>query len=339
MATLVVLSLLSGCENSQTSTTATQPARDAFRVAVVVPGTTADAGWNYSAKEAAQAIQKELGLRSVSFVENVEQSRRKETLRGYGRDGFRLVFCHGYEFNQIVKEVASEFPNVAFIVSGYDQPDPKFGSIVYQLGEAAYVCGAMAAAITQTGHVGFIAAQQVPPVELCYKGFREGFLKYRPGGSVRTPFYIEGTHPWEDSSAAKEKTLALLRVTQPAPIDLLFQNADAASRGIFEAVEQQPGRIFVFGSNRDQNDTTATKRVIASAVIHVDKAFVKAARAVRDGTYKPHVESETIATGVIECVPSPRLEQLVGKETAQAALAAVKKATAEFASPATTASP
>src|SRR5205085_786061 len=81
---------------------------------------------------------------------------------------------------------------------------------------AAYLCGAMAAKVTQTGHVGFIAAQQVPPVELCYRGFRAGFLNYHPDGSVREPLYIEGTHPWEDSAAAKEKTTALLRVTPPA---------------------------------------------------------------------------------------------------------------------------
>jgi basic membrane lipoprotein Med (substrate-binding protein (PBP1-ABC) superfamily) len=302
-------------------------------VAVVVPGTTADGGWNYSAKEAAEAIQKELSLpEPVSFVENVEQSRRKAMLREYGRDGYRLVICHGYEFNQVVKEIAGDFPETLFVISGYDQPDPRFGSIVYQLGEAAYLCGAMAAKITQTGHVGFVAAQQVPPVELCYQGFREGFLKHRPAGSVRSAVYIEGTHPWEDSAAAKEKTTALLRTEEPARIDLLFQNADAASRGIFEAVEQRPERIFVFGCNRDQNATTATRKVLASAVIRVDRAFVRVAQAVRAGTYQPHVASETISTGVIECIPSPRLQELVGADVAKAAVAAMEDARQDIGS-------
>lgn len=331
-ALLTFFSLIHGCDKSS-QTTATQTTSETFRVAVVVPGTTADAGWNFSAKEAALAIQKELNLpQPVSFVENLEQSRRKPMLRDYGRDGYQLVLCHGYEFNPIVKEIAGEFPHTTFIISGYDQPDDRFGSIVYQLGEAAYLCGAMAAKLTHTGQVGFIAAQQVPPVELCYQGFSKGFLKYKPDGAVRSPVYIEGSHPWEDSGAAKEKTKAMLRVTQPAAMDVLFQNADAASRGIFEAVEAQPNRTFVFGSNRDQNDTTATKRVVASAVIHIDRAFVKAAKAVRDGTYKPHVESETIASGVIECIPSPRLSELAGPEGSQAALTAMRSARDEIVS-------
>ncbi len=321
-----------GCDRSGASATG-GGSGGGFRVAVVVPGTTADGGWNYSAKEAAGAIERELQLAApVSFVENVEQSRRKAMLRDYAREGYRLVICHGYEFNQVVKEIAGDFPQTMFVISGYDQPDPRFGSIVYQLGEAAYLCGAMAAKITQTGHVGFIAAQQVPPVELCYQGFRSGFLKHRPDGSVRSPVYIEGSHPWEDSAAAKEKTTSLLRVRDPAPIDVLFQNADAASRGIFEAVEQQSGRVFVFGCNRDQNDTTATTKVIASAVIHVDRAFVRVARAVRDGVYKPHIESETIASGVIECIPSPKLRQLVGAAQADAALVAMSAAREEIVS-------
>jgi basic membrane lipoprotein Med (substrate-binding protein (PBP1-ABC) superfamily) len=298
-----------------------------FKVAVVIPGSTADQGWNYSAREGAERIGRELRLAEpVSIVENVVASQRKSTLRDYGRNGYRLVICHGYEFNQSVKEVAPDFPETIFIVSGYDQPDPGFGSIVYQLGEAAYLCGSLAARVSRTGCAGFIAAQQVPPVELCYRGYRAGFLAVRPDARVREPVYIDGVNPWEDSAAAKVKTQALLATREPCPVDVLFQNADAASRGVFEAVEQQPAGVFVFGANRDQNATTATSRVLASAVIRVDEAFLRAAREVQAGTYRPHVQSETVASGVIDCVVNPKLEQLIGAEPAAAARAAVSKA-------------
>ncbi len=302
-----------------------------FRVAVVVPGSTADQGWNYSAKEGAEWIAAELGLSEpVSFVENVEASRRRAVLRDYGRDGYRLVLCHGYEFHQVVKEVAGEFPGTMFVISGYDQPDPRFGSLVYQLGEAAHLCGVLAARVTETGHVGFLAAQQVPPVELCYRGFRAGFLRGKPDGVVRPAVYIEGNRPWEDSAAAKVKAQALLRAADPRPIDVLFQNADAASRGIFEAVQEHASRVFVFGANRDQNASRATSKVLASAVIHVDRAFVRVAREVRDGTYRPRVDSETLASGVIECVLNPRLGELVGEAAAAACRQAIEQARQEI---------
>lgn len=327
---LLAVGAVAAC-NRQSPSSSTQ-SNAAFRAAVVVPGSTADGGWNFSAKEGAALIEKELKLpQPVNFIENVEASKRKMLLRDYGRDGYNLVICHGYEFNQVVKEVAPEFPKTRFVVSGYDQPDPHFGSIVYQLGEAAYLCGAVAAKVTRSGQVGFIAAQPVPPVELCYHGFRNGFLRYRPDGQVRAPVYIEGSRPWEDSTAAKVKTQALLQAREPAAIDVLFQNADAASRGIFEAVEEHRGPIFVFGANRDQNETQATSKVLASAVIHVDQAFVRVAKAVQGGAYSPHVESETVKSGVIECVLNPRLASMVDEPTAAACRAVIAVARAEIA--------
>ncbi len=288
-----------------------------FRVAVVVPGSTADQGWNYSAKEAADLINAEMKLaEKVTFLENVESSQMQSVLRDLARDGYALVLCHGYEFHQPVKEVAPDFLKTSFVISGYDQSDPHFGSIVYQLGEAAYLCGAAASQISETGHVGFIAAMAVPPVVLCYEGYRNGFLDHRPDGSVGQAVYIEGSQPWEDSAAAKAKTQALLRLTRPKRVDVLFQNADAASRGIFEAVEEHGEPIYVFGANRDQNATSATSKIPASAVIHVDQAFLRVARAVKAGTYTPRVESETLASGVIECVLHPELDSMLGTATA-----------------------
>ena len=162
-----------------------------FRAAVVVPGSTSDQGWNYSAKEAGLHLQEQLQLADpVSFVEQVEASRRKVLLRDYGREAYSVVFCHGYEFNEAVKEIAPAFPGTMFVVSGYDRPSPHFGSIVYQLGEAAYLCGVVAACVTETGQVGFLAAQEVPTVVLCYQGFRNGFRAIRKDGVVRDPVYI-----------------------------------------------------------------------------------------------------------------------------------------------------
>ncbi len=332
MGALTVLGI-AGCDRAAGD----KPEGGAFKVAVVIPGSAADAGWNYSAKEGAERIQRELKLPpgDVSVVENVSASQRKSSLRDYGRNGYRLVICHGYEFNQPVKEIAADFPKTTFIVSGYDRPDAHFGSIVYQLGEAAYLCGALSSQVSRTGCAGFIAAQQVPPVELCYRGFRNGFLQHRPDGRVRDAVYIDGMNPWEDSGAAKVKTQALLAAVQPCAVDVLFQNADAASRGIFEAVEQftpagNAAPVFVFGANRDQNATTATSKVLASAVIRVDEAFLRAARQVQAGTYQPHVESETVASGTIDCVINPGLERMVGPESAARCRQVVAKARQEL---------
>jgi len=337
------LALLLGCalfccretnppsEPASNSNANTGSAGRPLSVAILVPGSLSDAGWNYSAKEAADRIAAELEI-SPKVLDKIGASERKTVLRSLAREGTRLIICHGYEFNSTVRELAPQFPAVQFVVSGYDQPDPHFLSMVFDLSEAAYLCGVIAAVISETGHAGFVSAQQTPPVALCYEGFRKGFLGVRPQGTVRPPVYIEGENPWEDAAAAKIKTQTLLRADQPAPVDVLFQNTDTASSGVFEAVSEASRKVFVFGANRDQNENATTDRVPASAVIRVDRAFLEVVREVRAGQSLSGVRRHNLRTGVVDCVLNRRLDRLVGAETAERVRRAVAEARAKITS-------
>jgi basic membrane protein A len=284
-------------------------------------------GWNHAAKEAADAIAREFHV-TPKVIDRVGASEHKTVLRNLARDDTRLIFCHGYEFNAAVRQLAGEFKGTHFVISGYDQPGESFLSLEYDLSEAAYVCGVIAAVASETGCVGFIAAQKTPPVALCYDGFRRGFLEARPTGIVREPVYIEGPNPWEDAATAKIKTQALLRSAEPAAVDVLFQNTDTAGVGVFEAVAESSRRVFVFGANRDQNDNPSTKHVLASAVIHVDRAFLDVAREVAEGKRESGYRRLDVNSGFIGCVLNPRLDKLVGAQTAERARMAAADALA-----------
>jgi basic membrane lipoprotein Med (substrate-binding protein (PBP1-ABC) superfamily) len=98
---------------------------------------------------------------------------------------------------------------------------------------------------------------------------------------------------WEDSVKGKE--LALTQISED--IDIIFPNADAAGRGVFEAVEaaQATGEIvYTFGANRDQSSVSPTT-VLANAVI-TPRPFVEIAKLVRDGTFTPQIYTFTMST-------------------------------------------
>lgn len=312
-----------GCSERPRGGASTQTERP-FSVAVVIPGSVADMGWNYAAKEAADAIARELDV-TPKVIDRVGASEHKTVLRNLARDGTRLIFCHGYEFNAAVRQLAGEFPETQFVISGYDQPGEDFLSLEFDLSEAAYICGAIAAASTETGCVGFIAAQPTPPVALCYEGFARGFRAQLPDGIIRPPVYIEGPNPWEDAATAKIKTQAMLRSVDPAAVDVLFQNTDTASAGVFEAVAESSRRVFVFGANRDQNDNPSTENVLASAVIHVDRAFLAVAEDVAQGTRPTGHRLLGVNSGVVDCVLNPRLDALLGEDAA----ATIRKSAAQ----------
>jgi basic membrane lipoprotein Med (substrate-binding protein (PBP1-ABC) superfamily) len=98
---------------------------------------------------------------------------------------------------------------------------------------------------------------------------------------------------WHDVVLARELAEALVAEGCTA----IFQNADKAGLGVFQAAAAHPG-VYAFGSNRNQNDLVPGA-ILASAVIDVPAAYLRVARAVKDRTYVPRAETVGAAEGVV----------------------------------------
>jgi basic membrane lipoprotein Med (substrate-binding protein (PBP1-ABC) superfamily) len=106
---------------------------------------------------------------------------------------------------------------------------------------------------------------------------------------------------WEDVSGGREQALA--QISRGA--DVIFQNADAAGLGVFQAARES-GRALVIGANADQN-AVAPSVVLGSAVIDLPMAFLAAARTVRNASPLPGVFVLGASTGVVRFVINPGL--------------------------------
>ena len=94
---------------------------------------------------------------------------------------------------------------------------------------------------------------------------------------------------------------------------MLFQNADAAGLGIFQAARENPS-VRVFGANADQNGV-APEVTIASVVIDLPHAFLLVGKEVKAGTFTPRVISLGLAEDVVRLAINPRLEGTVPAAT------------------------
>src|ERR1043166_9271523 len=90
--------------------------RKAFRVALVTPGSVADAAWNSGAFAGLQELRDSLGAQ-ISNVEARTPSEQEEALRSYAAQGYQLVFGHGFEFQGIAERVGDEYPQTIFIIT------------------------------------------------------------------------------------------------------------------------------------------------------------------------------------------------------------------------------
>lgn len=268
---------------------------EGFRVALVTPGSIADAAWNAGAYEGLGQVRDSLGA-AVSHVEARTPAEQEEALRTYATEGYAVVFGHGFEFQGAAERVAADHPNTVFIITSGERVAGRVAPLIFRLHEASYLAGMVAGALTRTGTIGFVGGIELPPIKAAYEAWAAGAAVTHPGVESRYTYL----NNFDDAAAGREAALALMR----AGADVFHHNADAAALGVFQAVRETPG-TWIFGANADQS-ALVPDRVVASAVIDLPRALLAVAREVKEGRFTPKVESFGLASGVIRLELNPR---------------------------------
>jgi basic membrane protein A and related proteins len=271
-----------------------------LRVGLITPGSVADAAWNSGAYEGLKQIQDSLHL-AISHIEARTPAEQDEAIRTYASQGYRLVFAHGFEFQELAERVSSQFPNTIFIVTSGSRTKGNVAPLIFRLEEASYLAGMVAGGLTKTNRLGFVGGIELPPIKAAYQGWVNGAQAVNPKVDTRVVYL----NSFDDASAGREAALALIQ----AGVDMFHHNADAAALGLFQAAKEHPG-VYVFGANADQS-SLAPERVLGSAVIDLPRAFLLVAREVKEGKFTPRVEAFGLKSGVVRYVANPALEGLL----------------------------
>jgi basic membrane lipoprotein Med (substrate-binding protein (PBP1-ABC) superfamily) len=233
----------------------------------------------------------------VSHIQTKTPADFEENFREYGARGFSLVFGHGFEFQDAAKRVAPQFPRTTYVTTSSTSVGPNLAGISFSFADASYLAGMLAAAMSQSGVLGVIGGTELPPVKESFVAFERGARSVRPNARLLTA-YIGN---WDDVSAGKEQAMA--QVARGA--DVIFQNADAAGLGVFQAARERSG-VYVIGSNSNQNGVAPTV-TLGSVVIDLPHAFLLVAQEVKTGAFRPRVVTFPSASGVVQLVLNPAL--------------------------------
>lgn len=286
-----------------------------FRVALLTPGPISDQSWNSGAYQGLLRIRDSLGA-SVSHIQTKTPAEFEEQFRQYGSQGYNLVFGHGFEFQDAAKRVGPDFPKTVFITTSSASSGSNVGGIEFGFGDASYLAGILAGSITKTNVLGLIGGTELPPVKEGFSAFEAGARSVNP--KVRVLLSYIGN--WDDVSAGKEQALA--QIGRGA--DVIFQNADAAGLGIFQAARETKKALIV-GSNSNQN-SVAPEITIGSVVIDLPHAFLSVAREVKSGHFTARVIKLGSESEVVTFVANP----IMAARIPPAAQHAVDSVTAEM---------
>src|SRR5689334_10644570 len=286
---IAALTTTAGCGRSDNSNNS-----NAFKVALLTPGPISDQSWNGGAYDGLLMIRDSLGAQ-ISHIQTKTPAEFDENFRQYGAQGYDLVFGHGFEFQDAAVRVAPDYPKTVYITTSGNRTGANVAGMEFAFEDASYLAGILAGSMTKSGVVGTIGGTELPPVQKSFAAFADGAHAVNP--SIRVLGSYIGD--WNNASAGKEQAIA--QIGQRA--DIIFQNADAAGLGVFQAARERKG-VWVIGSNANQNGV-APEVTLGSVVIDLPHAFLSVAREVKDRRFTPRVIYLGTSDDVVQLVLNP----------------------------------
>ncbi|MBW4580585.1 MAG: BMP family protein [Tildeniella nuda ZEHNDER 1965/U140] len=241
------------------------PSASGFKAAMVLPGIITDKAWNQAGYTGLEEIKSKLGA-ETAYVEKVGQADQAEALSDFARRGFNLVYAHGGQFDAAAKQVAAQFPKTFFVVVNGAATGANVASLRLDNLQVSYLCGILAASVSKTGKLAYIAGQEFLATQEELRGFTLGAKSIKPTIQVKSTF----TGDWNDAAKAKEAVDALVS----AGADVVYPWLDNAAPTALKTAEEKGA--YTIGNTVDQFDITP-KSILTSAVKRIDLAIGKLA--------------------------------------------------------------
>ena len=282
------------------------PGARPLKVAVVVPASSTDQGWNQMGVDGLRMLKDKWHL-TVEIAENQGYGDIKPVLRDLARKGFDLIIAHASGYQTVSAEVASE-KNIRVAV--VENPAAiRSGLVSNYEGEAqkgAYLAGVLAAHMTRTKIVGCVTSAEVPDWNRMTVGFIEGLHAADP--KVRFLYNVIGEAAYEDAAGGKRNTEAQIA----AGADVIFGMGDGASFGIMKACEENRtrdgGKVWFIDVIGDKSGIDRKNILLASVLWRFDVVYEMMLIDIYSGKfgkdYRQTLENGGIELALYNDVPS-----------------------------------
>jgi basic membrane protein A len=124
----------------------------------------------------AARVAEALGADAKTY-ESSDPTTQRQNLEAAAKAGAKVVIAIGFEFDDMLPEVATAYPKVQFLQVDscpFNNMKPNIHCSVFREYEASFLTGAEAAWTTKTGKVGAISALDIPFLHRYTDGFIEG---------------------------------------------------------------------------------------------------------------------------------------------------------------------
>ena len=259
-------------------------------------GTIDDRSFNQGTWEGLQTAAQELGLQCTYLQPNGTTTGDYTTaIYDLYDQGYRLIACPGYLFEDAVKEVQAECPDLKIILIDStlgDQVGPNTVTISYNEHESGFLAGVATAVELIDGSVGFVGGIEIPAVQKFNWGFQQGvaYANANLGTSVNmdaSNFVYQGS--FADLAGGQQLAMAMY----DKGVKAIFAAAGGTGVGVINEAKNRrlAGQdVWAVGVDVDQYSVgdmgNGESCVLTSAMKDVAGVAYDQAIAAANGTFK-----------------------------------------------------
>lgn len=259
-----------------------------LKVGFVYVGPVGDHGWTYQHDQGRLSVEEHFGNKvETTYVENVAEGADAErVIRNLAQSGNKVIFTTSFGFMNPTAKVARQFPDVVFEhATGY-KTGPNLGTYISKTYEGRYVAGMVAAKVTESNKIGYIASFPIPEVIRDINTVKLALQKYNPEAELK----IVWVSTWFDPG--KEADAANAMIDQG--VDVILQHTD--SPAAMQAAERRNVRAVGQASDMSRFGPNAH---LLSVVDEWGPHYINTVQKVMDGTWESGEVVEGMAEGGI----------------------------------------
>lgn len=270
---MVLATLLMMHRNEEVSTPT--PAKRLRIGLMITPQGLQDKGFNDQAYAGLKAAEQKLKIAGV-VIEPATMADPEASLRFFTAQSFDAIIVVGIAFQQAIRTIAKEKPELPFYVIDADIEENNIHGITFREQEGSFLCGFLAASVSKTGKVGFLGGVQIPVIERFAAGFAQGAKYANADIDVAINYIASDFSGFNKPDQANSQAVELYN----QGYDVLFPAAGASGLGVIAAAAKL--RKFVIGVDQNQ-DALAPGLVLTSMLKRVDLVVEAVIRNFHEG--------------------------------------------------------
>ncbi|MEX2501696.1 MAG: BMP family ABC transporter substrate-binding protein [Trueperaceae bacterium] len=247
---------------------------DPLKVGFLYVGPVGDYGFSYAHDLGRQAVQERFGdaIETV-YVESVPDAEVEPFIDQLVFDGAEVIFATSFGFGDGTLAAALRYPDVVFGWGTGVARNANTLTYMADFYQVYYLNGMMAAAVSESGTLGYVAAFPIPEVKRHINAFTLGARAVNPDAEV----HVRWLYNWFDPAGAAEATEALMAIGADA-----FAFTEDTPTVIQTAAERGYPSFSHYASMVEFSPET----VLSGHLVHWDVIYGDVIEKVLDGTYE-----------------------------------------------------